>query len=90
MMNEMRPFFIFILDFPRALRGDFLLSTPAKTAQTFQSFGSKEAKYTFKGSLVKVEVALCKGKHAYEKKRTISERDEKRAMDRAAKEAFMH
>ena len=47
-------------------------------------------KVYFQGSLVKVEVALCKGKHAYDKKRTISERDEKRAMDRAAKEAFLH
>ena len=45
-------------------------------------------KVYFRDALVKVEIALCKGKHAYDKKRTLAERDEKRAMDRAAKEAF--
>lgn len=43
-------------------------------------------KVYFKDALVKVEVALCKGKHAYDKKRTIMERDQKRAVDRALKE----
>ena len=37
------------------------------------------------GSLVKVEVALCKGKQNYDKKRTIAERDQKRALDREIK-----
>ncbi len=40
----------------------------------------------FKDALVKVEIALCKGKHTYDKKRTIAERDRKREMDRDAKE----
>ena len=39
----------------------------------------------FAGSLVKVEVALCKGKQNYDKKRTIAERDQKRARDREIK-----
>ena len=39
----------------------------------------------FKDSLVKVEVALCKGKQNKEKKRTIAERDQKRALDREIK-----
>ena len=43
-------------------------------------------KIYFKEALVKVEVALCKGKHTYDKKRSIMERDVKRAVDRALKE----
>lgn len=39
----------------------------------------------FKDSHVKVEVALCKGKQNYDKKRTIAERDQKRALDREIK-----
>ncbi len=45
-------------------------------------------KLYFKDALVKVEIALCKGKHDYEKKRTVQERDQKRATDRAVKEIF--
>ena len=45
-------------------------------------------KIYFKEALVKVEIALCKGKHAYDKKRSIAERDLKRATDRAVKELF--
>jgi SsrA-binding protein len=45
-------------------------------------------KIYFKEALVKVEVALCKGKHTYDKKRTTMERDVKRATDRAVKEIF--
>jgi len=39
----------------------------------------------FSGSLVKVEIALCKGKQNYDKKRTIAERDQKRALEREIK-----
>ena len=39
----------------------------------------------FSGSLVKAELALCKGKQNYDKKRTIAERDQKRALDREIK-----
>ena len=45
-------------------------------------------KLYFKDALVKVEIALCKGKHTYDKKRSIAERELKRATDRAAKEFF--
>ena len=40
----------------------------------------------FSGSLVKVEVALCKGKQNFDKKRTIAERDQKRALVSQIKE----
>ncbi len=45
-------------------------------------------KIYFKDALVKAEIALCKGKHSYDKKRTIAERDAKRALDRESKEYF--
>ena len=44
-------------------------------------------KLYFKGSLVKAEIALCKGKHTYDKKQSIAERDVKRDTDRAIKNA---
>ena len=44
-------------------------------------------KLYFKDSLVKIEVALCKGKHTYDKKRSIAERDIRRETDRAVKNA---
>lgn len=40
----------------------------------------------FSGSLVKCEIALCKGKQNYDKKRSIAERDNKRELDRQLKE----
>lgn len=40
----------------------------------------------FSGSLIKVEIALCRGKQNYDKKRTVAERDLKREMDRQIKE----
>ena len=42
----------------------------------------------FKDALIKVEIALCKGKHTYDKKQALAERDTKRAADRAVKEIF--
>lgn len=42
----------------------------------------------FKDALIKAEIALCKGKHTYDKKRAIADRDVKRATDRAVKEIF--
>ena len=44
-------------------------------------------KLYFKDSLVKMEIALCKGKHTYDKKESIAQRDVKRATDRAIKNA---
>ena len=43
-------------------------------------------KIYFKDALIKAEIALCKGKHTYDKKKAIAERDQKRALDRAIKE----
>lgn len=42
----------------------------------------------FKDALIKVEIALCKGKHTYDKKQALADRDAKRAADRAVKEIF--
>ena len=44
-------------------------------------------KLYFKGSLVKIEVALCKGKHTYDKKQAIADRDVKRSVERDIKNA---
>jgi SsrA-binding protein len=43
-------------------------------------------KIYFQGSLVKVEIALAKGKQMHDKKRAIMEKDIMREMDRTAKE----
>ena len=40
----------------------------------------------FKGSLVKVQVGLCKGKQLHDKRATAAKRDADRAIDRALKE----
>ena len=40
----------------------------------------------FKGSMVKVQVGLCKGKKLHDKRDSIAERDAKRTIDRAMKE----
>ena len=42
-------------------------------------------KLYFKDSLIKVELGLCKGKHTFDKKQTLLERDTKRAMEREIK-----
>ena len=44
-------------------------------------------KLYFKDSLIKVEIALCKGKHTYDKKQTLAQRDVKRSVDRDIKNA---
>ena len=44
-------------------------------------------KMYFKDALIKMEIALCKGKHTYDKKQTIAERDTKRSVDREIKNA---
>lgn len=43
-------------------------------------------KIYFKDSLVKVEVALCRGKHTYDKKQNLKEKDLKRDTERRIKE----
>lgn len=40
----------------------------------------------FKGSLVKIQLGLCKGKHLHDKRDVAAKRDANRAIDRALKE----
>lgn len=42
----------------------------------------------FKGSKVKVQVGLCKGKKLYDKRAAIAEKDAKRAVERHMKEQY--
>jgi len=42
----------------------------------------------FKGSLVKVNVGLCKGKKLYDKRQAAAEKDAKRQIERAMKERY--
>ncbi len=44
-------------------------------------------KLYFKDALVKMEIALCRGKHTFDKKQAIAARDQKRATDREIKNA---
>ena len=44
-------------------------------------------KMYFKGSLIKIEIALFKGKHTFDKKQAIADRDIKRSVDRDIKNA---
>ena len=44
-------------------------------------------KMYFKDALIKMEIALCKGKHTYDKKQAIADRDTKRSVDREIKNA---
>ena len=43
-------------------------------------------KMYFKDALVKVEIGLCRGKHTYDKKQTLKEKDLSRKADREIKE----
>ena len=38
-------------------------------------------KLNYKDALVKMEVGLCKGKHTYDKKQTLMDRDIKRSVE---------
>ena len=42
----------------------------------------------FRGSLVKVNVGLCKGKKLYDKRQSAAEKDAKRQIERAMKERY--
>ncbi len=44
-------------------------------------------KLYFKDALIKMEIALCRGKHTFDKKQSLAERDQKRAADRDIKNA---
>ena len=45
-------------------------------------------KVYFKGSLVKVEIGLARGKKLYDKRASMAERDSKREIERAIKERY--
>lgn len=45
-------------------------------------------RFYFKGSLVKVELGLCKGKREYDKRDSIKRKDQKREADREMRERF--
>lgn len=55
----------------------------AKVAQ--KGYTLVPLKAYLKGSLIKLEIGLCRGKHTYEKKRTVQERDLKRETEREIK-----
>ena len=40
----------------------------------------------FKGSIVKVELGLCRGKHTYDKREALKQKDIKKAVDRQSNE----
>lgn len=45
-------------------------------------------KIYFSGSLVKIQIALAKGKHTYDKRATIKEKELKRTVERQIKERY--
>ena len=51
-----------------------------------KGFAFVPLKMYFKDALVKVEVGLCRGKHTYDKKRVIKEKDLNRKAEREIKE----
>lgn len=55
----------------------------AKIAE--KGFALVPLKAYFKDSLIKIELGVCKGKHTYDKKRVIADRDTERAMNREIK-----
>lgn len=52
-----------------------------------QGYTLAVTKLYFKDSLVKAEVALCKGKHLHDKRKTEAEKTAKREVERAIKDA---
>ena len=50
-----------------------------------QGFTLIPLKIYLKGSLIKIELGLCKGKHTYDKKQALKEKDIKRETDRQIK-----
>jgi len=47
-------------------------------------------KLYFKQALVKMELGVCRGKHVYDKKETLKERDIRRGAERDMRSAMMH
>lgn len=56
-----------------------------KSKVSEQGFTLVPLKMYLKGSLIKVELGLCKGKHTYDKKQSLKEKDIKRETDRQIK-----
>lgn len=54
-----------------------------KTAE--KGFTVVPLKLYFKDALIKVEIGLCKGKHTFDKKQALMDKDIKRAMEREIK-----
>ena len=50
-----------------------------------QGFTLIPLKFYLKGGLIKVELGICKGKHTYDKKQTLKEKDVKRDTEREIK-----
>ena len=65
------------------VKKDELIKIGAKIAQ--KGLTLVPLKMYFKKALIKVELGLCQGKHTYDKKRSIMEKDLKREKDRQLK-----
>ena len=65
------------------LHKEEMLKLSAKVAQ--KGLTLVPLKLYFKQSLIKVELGLCKGKHTYDKKRSLMERDIKREKEHQLK-----
>ncbi|MBR4419403.1 MAG: SsrA-binding protein SmpB [Clostridia bacterium] len=73
-----------------AKRDRRLLMHKSEIRRLFQKSSEKgftvvPLKLYFKDALIKVEIGLCKGKHTYDKKQTLMDRDIKRSMEREIK-----
>lgn len=65
------------------VKKDELIKIGAKIAQ--KGLTLVPLKMYFKKALIKVELGLCQGKHTYDKKRTLMEKDLKREKEREIK-----
>ena len=65
------------------VRKDELVKIGAKIAQ--KGLTLVPLKMYFKKALIKIELGLCQGKHTYDKKRSIMEKDLKRENERQIK-----
>ncbi len=73
-----------------AKRDRRLLMHKSEIRKLFQKSSEKgftivPLKLYYKDALVKIEVGLCKGKHTYDKKQTLMDRDIKRSVEREIK-----
>ena len=59
--------------------------TKIKSKVAEQGFTLIPLKFYLKGSLIKLELGLCKGKHTYDKKQSLKEKDIKRETEKVVK-----